>query len=284
MSSSLLVSIVERKRREIDERKKAVFAGDSLGPEGFGDGWGADATLTSSDTGTGALRFEDALRSSGVSVIAEIKRFSPSKPDIRRDLDPKELAVAFERAGAAAISVLTDGPGFGGSLHDILEVRQATKLPILRKDFILDSIQVEEARAWGASAVLLIVAILDERQLRELLEAASTAGLAALTEVHSEAELETALATDARIVGVNNRDLHTFEVDLKTSLRLGPLIPEGVISVAESGITGPKDVEALGEAGFDAVLVGEGVLTQPDVERAVRILEEGGRSWRSRRG
>lgn len=271
MSPSLLDPIVERKRREVAERKQAAAEGACILPR--------DAGLAQ---GGGAAAFETALQSPGVSVIAEIKRYSPSRHDIRRELDPSETAAAFERGGAAAVSVLTDGPGFGGRLDDIAEVCRATALPVLRKDFIVDPFQVEEARAWGASAVLLIVAILDDATLGELLEAASKADLAAPTEVHSEPELEIALAAGARIVGVNNRDLHTFEVDLDTSLSLASAIPDGVISVAESGICSPAEVETLGEAGYDAVLVGEGVLTQPDVEKAVRVLVEGGKSWRNR--
>ncbi|MER3396707.1 MAG: indole-3-glycerol phosphate synthase TrpC [Acidimicrobiia bacterium] len=269
MPTRLLGAILERKRSEIEERKRAGAVSVSVSP-------------CAGPPDAGEDRFEAALRSPGISVIAEIKRYSPSKPSIRRDLNPTEVAVAFERGGAAAISVLTDGPGFGGSLEDIDKVRAASSLPILRKDFIIDVFQIHEASVRGASAVLLIATILDGSQLKELICAAESFGLAALVEVHTEDELERAIEAGARIVGVNNRDLDTFEVDPTTALRLATQIPKEIVSVAESGIKGPEQVAAACEAGYDAVLVGEGVLVADDISQAVRRLVEGGSECKGR--
>ncbi len=273
MTAGYLRAILERKRREIEEArgKREAFGAPGAGSRPTASTEGAGESISPIGTPDGEL-FEQALRHPGISLIAEIKRRSPSRPSIRPDLDPAETAVAFERGGARAISVLTDGPGFGGSLEDMAAVRKVTTLPILRKDFIIDPVQIEEAAAWGANAVLLIVAALERSELAELFAQANARGLAALVEVHSEKELEAALAAGARIVGVNNRNLHTFEVDLATSMRLAPEIPEEVVSVAESGISTRAEVEALADAGYDAVLVGESLLVCGDVEAAVRSL------------
>lgn len=208
----------------------------------------------------------------GVSVIAEVKRRSPGAGEIRPDLDPARLAEAYERGGAAALSVLTDLKHFGGTLDDLGAARAATALPALRKDFVLDPVQVVEARAGSADAVLLIVRILSDEALRRLLAEATSHGMAALVETHDEGELERALSAGARIVGINNRDLATFTVDLDTTLRLRERVPDDVVVVSESGIRGPKDVARLAAAGVHAVLVGESLLVSPDPEAAVAAL------------
>jgi indole-3-glycerol phosphate synthase len=211
-------------------------------------------------------------RPGGVSVIAEHKRRSPSRGPIREDLAPADVARRYEAAGAAAISVLTDEPFFGGSLEHLQEVRGATTLPVLRKDFVVDPFQVWEARAAGADAVLLIVAALRDAELGGLLAVVREAGVDALVEVHDRAELDRALAAGARIVGVNNRDLRTLAVSLATSLELGPAIPDDVVAVAESGIRTGGDVRRLRDAGFDAFLVGEQLMTAPDPGEALSLL------------
>jgi len=209
------------------------------------------------------------------NVIAEHKRRSPSRGAIREDLVPAEVARGYEAGGAAAISVLTDEPFFGGRMAHLEEVRRATTLPVLRKDFVLDPWQVWEARASGADAVLLIVAALTDAELRGLLEIAREAGLEALVEVHDRSELDRALAAGSRIVGVNNRDLKTLAVSLQTALSLAPAIPDDVVAVAESGIRTGTHLRQLREAGFDAFLVGEHLMAAPDPGEALkRLLEE----------
>jgi len=208
------------------------------------------------------------------AVIAEIKRRSPSKGLIRAEFDPVALARAYAAGGAAALSVLTDTPSFGGHLDDLRAVRAAVELPVLRKDFVVDAYQIDEARAAGADAVLLIVAALAPDALGSLHAHAAALGLDALVEVHDEAELDAALAVGATLVGVNNRDLRTFHVDLGTTERLAGRIPTGagVLVVAESGIAGPQDVARLERAGARAHLVGESLMRQPDVARALGEL------------
>jgi len=219
--------------------------------------------------------FAEALARPGrVNVIAEHKRRSPSKGAIREDLAPADVARAYEAAGAAAISVLTDEPFFGGCLAHLEEARSASGLPVLRKDFVVDPWQVWEARAAGADAVLLIVAALADAELRSLLAAATDAGLDTLVEVHDRPELDRALAAGARVVGVNNRDLRTLAVTLETSLGLAPAIPDDVVAVAESGIRTGTDVRRLREAGFDAFLVGERLMSAPEPGAALRRLIE----------
>jgi len=206
------------------------------------------------------------------SVIAEHKRRSPSRGAIREDLLPADVARRYEAAGAAAISVLTDEAFFGGRLEHLEEVRAATALPVLRKDFILDPWQVWEARAAGADAVLLIVAALTDDDLSGLLGAAREAGLDALVEVHDRGELDRALAAGSRIVGVNSRDLRTLAVSLETAFALVPAIPDDVVAVAESGIRTGDDARRLRDAGFDAFLVGEHLMAAPDPGEALRAL------------
>lgn len=221
----------------------------------------------------GARRLEEAFDAAGgVALIAEVKRRSPGAGAIRPGLDPVELAVAYASAGAHALSVLTDAEYFGGGLDDLRRIRGAVPVPLLRKDFVLDPLQLLEARGAGADAVLLIVRILDDGQLRELLAGAEALGMSALVEVHDEAELDRALAAGARLVGINNRDLRTFTTRLEVTERLLPGIPPGVRVVSESGIRHRDDVLRLGAAGADAVLVGESLLRAPDPGAAAAAL------------
>jgi indole-3-glycerol phosphate synthase len=205
-----------------------------------------------------------ALRSERVSVIAEVKRRSPSAGAIREDLDPADRAERYARHGAAAISVLTDGPFFGGSLDDLRAAVSRTGVPVLRKDFILDELQIVEARAAGAAAVLLIVRALSPARLVELLAATRVAGLDGLVEVHTRDELDTALAAGATIIGINSRDLDTFRIDAAAAWRLLELVPPGLIAVAESGMASATDVSAAAAAGADAVLIGTALSAAAD--------------------
>lgn len=214
----------------------------------------------------GALEGGDA-----VAVVAEFKRRSPSAGELAGDADPVEVGEAYGRAGAAALSVLTDGPYFGGRLEDLRAAREASGLPVLRKDFVIDPLQVLEARGAGADAVLLIVRALSEAQLGELLAAAREVGMDALVEAHDAEELETALSAGAGVVGVNARDLSTFEIDLDRSEELVRRIPADRVAVAESGVRGPDDVERMARAGADAVLVGS-TLMERGPERALPEL------------
>lgn len=208
------------------------------------------------------------------AVIAELKRRSPSKGLIRPDFDPVACAQAYREGGAAALSVLTDAHFFGGSLDDLARVRATVDLPLLRKDFVIDAFQIDEARVAGADAVLLIVAALDPRQLADLRARARSLGLDVLVEVHDEGELEQALAAEADLIGVNNRDLRTFEVDLAVTERVAKALPPGreIVLVAESGIAGPQDVARLQRAGAGAFLVGESLMREPDVALALQRL------------
>jgi indole-3-glycerol phosphate synthase len=216
---------------------------------------------------TAALR-----RSGGLGVIAEVKRRSPSKGDLAAGLDPATLAAAYEAGGATCLSVLTDRAFFGGSPDDLAAARAATGLPVLRKDFTVAPADVCDARLMGADAVLLIAAALDDDELGELHTLAVDVGLDVLIEVHDEQELERALAVGADLVGVNQRDLVTFEVDHDRAVRVGRAMPDTLVRVAESGIRGPADAAALAAAGFDAVLVGELLVTSGDPAAAVGAL------------
>ena len=223
------------------------------------------------------LDFPAALRRPGVSLIAEVKRASPSRGLLCPDFDPVRLALTYARNGAAAISVLTEERFFRGSLEHLRGIQAALRreglaVPLLRKDFILTAYQVYEARAWGADALLLIAAVLDEATLAGLLALAEELGLAALMEVHSEEELGHVLPLKPHLIGINNRDLSTFQVNIETTCRLRPLIPAGTVVVSESGIRNRGDVERLGAVGVDAVLVGEALVVAADVGRKVREL------------
>lgn len=218
--------------------------------------------------------FRGALARPGrIRVIAEVKRRSPSKGDLAPGLVASTLAKDYEAGGADCLSVLTDAAFFGGSADDLREARAACSLPVLRKDFVVSEIDVVDARLMGADAVLLIVAALSDDELVRFHRLAEDLGMAALVEVHDAAELDRALAAGASIVGVNQRDLRTFEVDRSLALRLAERMPEGVLRVAESGIRGREDVERLEEAGYDAVLVGESLVTSRDPSAAVRELK-----------
>ncbi len=208
--------------------------------------------------------FVAALSGPGLGVIAEIKRRSPSRGDLAMTLDPAGQARRYAQGGAVAVSVLTEPNHFMGSDQDLMEVRQVCELPILRKDFTLDPRQIWEARAIGADAILLIVAALDRERLELLLATATEAGVAALVEVHDLGEAETALEVGATIVGVNNRNLHTFEVDLATSEKLAVSLSGVAVRVAESGVFTPEDATRMRSSGYDAVLVGEALVRSDD--------------------
>jgi indole-3-glycerol phosphate synthase len=219
--------------------------------------------------------FAGALsRAGAINIISELKKASPSRGVIRQEYAPAVLAASLEQAGAAALSVLTEEDFFSGSLADLKEASRVTKIPILRKDFIVDPWQVWETRAAGADSFLLIAAILDDSKLRELLELGRSLKMEALVETHSREELERALAAGAQIIGVNNRDLRDFQVHLETSLELAEAIPDECISVSESGLRSHDDLLRLQRAGFDAFLIGEHVMQSADPGAALRALRE----------
>lgn len=217
-----------------------------------------------------------ALRAPGVSVIAEVKRSSPSKGALAAIADPAALARDYEAGGAAVISVLTEGHRFGGSLHDLDVVRAAVDVAVLRKDFILTSYQLWEARAHGADVVLLLAVALDQPALVSLVERAGSIGLTPLVECHTAEEVDRAVDAGARVVGINARDLRTLEVDRTLFARLAPRVPRGVVRVAESGVRGPYDLMAYANAGADAVLVGESLVTGGRPRDAVADLVTAG--------
>jgi indole-3-glycerol phosphate synthase len=222
-----------------------------------------------------ARGFIAALR--GGTIVAEMKRRSPSGGTLRAQLDPAPVARGYASAGAAALSVLTDGPDFGGSLEDLVAARQAVSIPVLRKDFTVDAVQIAEARVAGADAVLLIVAVLSDDLLAECLDAAARFGIDAVVEVHDEAETRRAVDGGAGCIGVNNRDLRTLGTDLATFARLRALIPDGTVSIAESGVRTAADVRRLVGEGADAVLVGETLMRDADPAAACRVLVEAAR-------
>ena len=252
----ILERIVETKRREVEAlgRNLAELRGR------------AEDAPPARDF-TGSLRSAD-----GVAVIAEIKRRSPGAGAIRTDLDPLRLGPTYEAGGATALSVLTDTEYFGGSLGDLAGVRGLVKIPVLRKDFVIDESQVYEARGAGADAILLIVRILDDERLRSLRTLAEELGMSVLVEAHDGAEVERGLAAGARLLGINNRDLRTFEARIDVTLSLADRVPPSVVLVSESGIHTPADVGSVGEMGVDAVLVGESLLRQEDPGVGVTIL------------
>jgi indole-3-glycerol phosphate synthase len=237
------------------------------------DGRSLDGLIEQAREALAPRGFADALRAAGgLAVIAEVKRRSPSKGDLFPDLDPAAVAKAYEAGGASCLSVLTDERYFGGSVDDLQAARAATGLPALRKDFTVAAHDVCDARLMGADAVLLIAAALDDTELKDFHALALDLGLDALVEIHDEAELERALAVGATLVGVNQRDLVTFAVDHDRAARVGRAMPPSVVRVAESGIRGPDDARALAGAGFDAVLVGESLVTSGDPAGAVAAL------------
>ncbi|HAQ08423.1 MAG TPA: indole-3-glycerol phosphate synthase TrpC [Bacillus bacterium] len=204
-----------------------------------------------------------------MAIISEFKRASPSKGDINLTLNPQEQAKLYENAGAAAISVLTDEEGFKGTFNDLLEVRKAVDIPVLCKDFIVDKIQIDFARAHGANVILLIASVLPQAELFELYGYAAGHGLECLVEIHDERDLEKALAINASLIGVNNRDLKTFQVNIETTERLGPLVKEaGALLISESGIKSKEDVLRASAAGANGILVGETLMTSRDIQQS----------------
>jgi len=233
---------------------------------------GAELRLAAESRRANRRDFAGALRARRPAIISEIKKASPSKGVLVEDFRPADLARQYERGGAAALSVLTDREFFQGSLDDLRTARAACTLPVIRKDFTLTDYHVLEAAAVGADAILLIVAILDDAELRGLRELAAEFGMDALVEAHSAAELDRAVRSDARIIGINNRDLNTFAVSLDTSVALARNIPEGVIKVSESGIFNSDDIHRLMDAGYGAFLVGEHLVKSGDATQALREL------------
>jgi indole-3-glycerol phosphate synthase len=251
----ILDDIIEVKRREVAERKKTI-------------------TLPAFESAAARMPprrdFRAALSGEGPAIIAEVKRRSPSRGIIREDFDPAAIARTYEESGAAAVSVLTDETFFGGSNEDLTTVKSAVSLPVLRKEFIIDPWQIYETRAIGADAILLIAAVLGERELHEYHTLAASLGLASLVEVHDRAEMERALRTGAEIVGINNRDLKTFQTDIGQSLALAPLIPADRIGVSESGIHSRREIEILLQAGIRAFLIGEALIAARDIGQALK--------------
>jgi indole-3-glycerol phosphate synthase len=216
--------------------------------------------------------FAQAIRSPGLALIAEHKRRSPSAGAIREGTALGTVVKAYEQGGAAALSILTEGSSFGGSLDDLRAARGGATLPILRKDFVVDPYQIAESWAFGADAILLIVAALEDRELLDLHERAIELGLAALVEVHDEQELDRASSAGAQLIGINNRDLRTLEVDTRRTFELLPKVPAGAAVVAESGFSRPEQLDELASAGVEAVLVGEALMRADNIELACRTL------------
>ena len=245
----ILDEIIGFKRQEVARRKQATPL----------------STLEAVIGGLPPCRdFGQALRAGDCAIIAEIKRRSPSRGLICGDFDPVRIGRQYERHGAAALSVLTDKAFFGGSDADLSAVKQAVRLPVLRKEFIIDPWQIHETRAIGADALLLIAAVLEQTQLREYREQAASLGLASLVEVHDRRDLEAALASGAQIIGINNRDLKSFTTDIATTLALAPLIPRDRLVVSESGIHDRAQLDLLKKAGVGAFLIGEALVAAPD--------------------
>jgi indole-3-glycerol phosphate synthase len=255
-----LQRIIARTRVEVDQRSARTPLRE-LGP--------AAATRIENDPIRG---FTEALAAPGLSVIAEHKRRSPSAGTIREDLELEDVVTAYERGGARALSVLTEAVGFGGSLDDLARARRAATLPILRKDFVVDEYQVVEAVAGGADAILLIVAALDPADLKFLYDQAQSFGLGVLVEVHDGHELAIAATIEPAVIGINNRDLATLQVDTARTLELIPSLPAETVIVSESGLRTAEDVAIVVAAGVDAVLVGEALMRSGNIEAACRAL------------
>lgn len=259
-TNSVLDQIVAAKSRELERTKREI-------------------SITALEERIGnipmPLNLSGALMGDGVRLIAEVKRASPSKGALNLNINPGDIAKTYAENGAAAISVLTEVDHFQGSLNDLATIKDATasqRLPILRKDFIFDPYQVHESRAAGADAILLIVAILSPTDLKELIRISGSFYLQCLVEVHNELELSTALKAGAEIIGINNRDLHTFTTNLEVTKRLSPLVPSGKIIVSESGINNKDDVQSLRTFGVNSILVGEALMTANDIGAKIREL------------
>jgi indole-3-glycerol phosphate synthase len=262
--SDVLARICADKRDHITNRKKACSI-ETL----------RETALTAPSPRSFAERLENASGGDNFALIAEIKRASPSRGLIRQDFDPESLAEAYEKGGAACLSVLTDAPYFQGEDRFLSEARNAVSLPVLRKDFILDPYQITESRALGADCILLIMAALGDAQALDLEAMAQDFGLDVLVEVHDEAELERALALKTRLIGINNRNLKSLDVDLATTERLAPKIPKGYTIVCESGIYKTSDLHRMAGVDVRCFLVGESLMRQNDVEEATRALLSG---------
>ena len=286
MSSNTLEEICVQKREHI-ARQKALISISELEqraliqtpPRGFAQALGNASSCGLTAGSSGASRLDpavkpqdDSYKKSKIKLIAEIKKASPSKGIIREDFDPAVLARAYMTGGATCLSVLTDTPYFQGKDEYLTQVRRAVSLPLLRKDFMLDPYQIIESRALGADCILLIMAALSDSQAAELESIALGLGMSVLLEVHDAAELERALKLKSPLIGVNNRNLKTLEVTLQTSIELAALIPQDKIKIAESGIFVPRDIVQLQEVGYEAFLVGESLMRQPDVTKATREL------------
>ena len=259
---TVLERILASTREELERRKRELPL-QELEYQAFAIGNGGEAS---------ERRFAAALRGPGMAVIAEFKRCSPSAGALREAPDPHEIVGAYERGGATALSVLTEGPNFDGSLEDLRAARVACELPILRKDFIVDEYQLHEAKVARADAVLLIVAALEQQELISLHERARTLGLDVLVEVHDRDELRTALGVGAKLIGINNRDLRDFSVDVERTAQLMGGIPGGVTVVSESGIAEAEQLLKLEDAGVNAVLVGEALMRSENPEAALKTL------------
>ena len=268
---TVLERILESTREGLERRKRELPV-EELEYRAFAVG---------GQPGAGELRFSGALRGPRIAVIAEFKRRSPSAGALREAPDLHEMVSAYERGGAGALSVLTEGPNFDGTLADLRAARAACELPILRKDFIVDEYQLYEAKIARADAVLLIVAALEPEELRALHEGGRKLGLDVLVEVHDREELRTALGVGAELIGINNRDLKDFSVDVERTAQLMSEVPGGVTVVSESGIAEAEQLNRLEDAGVDAVLVGQSLMRSEDSEAALRTLR-GDRTERDR--